>query len=231
MDNLYNSSFVENLAIFLENALSQKNLNIQLIYQGWFPSTITLRYKKNSTESIDEFMIRCLTGRYYEQIKADYFYKSYPHRYAIYKEAFTLYEEGRYLASIPLFINQLDGIIMEYGSAGIFLGKNKIENNVKKEQLKFFEYLKLHASTASSISLIKYYENIFHLGSSLSISKGTTQILNPNDIDHLNRHGIIHGQKDFLNYGTKINTLKVISLTLFIINNIQRLKLANSKSY
>jgi len=199
-----------------------------LVQQGWYPNTITIRHKKLVNESIDDFMIRCLTKHYYEDIKSDYFYNSYPHRRKIYEEAFKLYEEQRYLAAIPLFLSQIDGIISEHGLSGMFLGDKKLKHNSKPEKLKFFEYLKFHIHSHSGQTLIKYHENIIALGSDLSISKGTTQISNPDAIEQLNRHGILHGNKQFLDYGSQINTLKVISLTLFIMNAIEKLKIEST---
>ncbi|QQN38540.1 hypothetical protein [Acinetobacter sp. CS-2] len=222
------SSFLKSISIFIENASSQKKLNEELVQQGWYPNTITIRHKKFVNESIDDFMIRCLTEHYYEDIKSEYFYNSYPHRRKIYEEAFKLYEEQRYLAAIPLFLSQIDGIISESGLSGMFLGDNKLNNNSKPEKLKFFEYLKFHIHSHSGKSLIKYNENIIELGGELSISKGTSQIQNPDEIEHLNRHGILHGNKKFLDYGTQINTLKVISLTLFIMNAIEKLKIEST---
>ena len=220
--------FLEGVYLFLENASSQKILNEKLVKQGWYPNNITLRHKKLVHESIDDFMIRCLTGDYYEDIKTEYFYNSYPHRREIYQEAFTLYEETRYLASIPLFLSQIDGIISEYGLSGMFLGDNKLNNSSKPEKLKFFEYLNFHIHSYSGNSLIKYHENIIELRSDLSISNGTSKISNSNVIGQLNRHGILHGNRNFLDYGTQLNTLKIISLTLFIMNTIEKLKLENT---
>lgn len=220
---------LESIYIFLENVSSQKTSNEELIRLGWFPNNITLRHRKLDSESIDDFMIRCLTGHDYEQIKSEYFYKSYPHRSEIYIEAFKLYEEERYLAAIPLFLAQIDGIITEFGLSGMFLGDNKLKNNSSPEKLKFFEYLKFYIH--SNKSLIEYHQNIIEERSELSISKGTTQISSPNEIGQLNRHGILHGNKDFLDYGSRINTLKVISLTLFIMNTIEGLKREKARSH
>lgn len=217
--------FLESIYFFLKNVSSQKTLNEELIRLGWFPNNITLRHRKLDSESIDDFMIRCLNKHYYNDIKTDYFYNSHPHRRKIYEEAFKLYEEERYLAAIPLFLSQIDGIISENGLSGMFIGDKKLKNEFKPEKLKFFEYLKFHIHSHSGKSLIKYHENIIELGSELSISKGTTQIPNPNEIGQLNRHGILHGNKDFLDYDSQINTLKVISLTLFIMNAIEKLKI------
>lgn len=215
--------FLESSYIFLKNVSSQKKLNEELIRLGWFPNNITLRHRKLDSESIDDFMIRCLTGRFYNHMKSEYIYLLYPKRKTIYQEAFKLYEEERYLAAIPLLLAQIDGIISEYGIAGMFNGKKELKNNAKVEELKFFEYLKLY--THSNKSLIEYHQNIIEERSEFSISKNTNKISDPHKIGQLNRHGILHGNKDFLDYGSRINTLKVISLTLFIMNTIEGLKI------
>lgn len=213
---------------FLEHISSHEKLNDELIKQGWYPNTIVFRHKKFIHESIDNFMIRCLMGDYYEQIKTEYFYDPYPHRRKIYEEAFKLYEEERYLAAIPLFLSQIDGIISESGLSGMFIGNKKLKNDSKPEGLIFFEYLNFHNQSYSGKSLINYHQNIIDRRCKFSISKGTTQISNPNEIGQLNRHGILHGNIDYLDYGSQINTLKVISLTLFIMNAIQKLKIENT---
>lgn len=176
-------------------------------------------------------MIRCLTGSFYNRIKSEYIYPLYPKRNEIYEEAFKLYEEERYLAAIPLFLAQIDGIISEFGLAGMFVGEKKLRNNSSPEKLIFFEYLKFYIR--SNKSLIEYYKKIIVLGGNLSIciSKGTTQISDPNEVGQLNQHGILHGNEDFLNYGSRINTLKVISLTLFIMNTIEGLKIEKTQSH
>ena len=217
-------SILKNISIFLKNISSQRELNEELIQQGWFPNTIILRHQKLGNESIDDFMIRCLTGSFYERIKSEYIYPLYPHRQEIYKEAFRLYEEQRYLAAIPLFLSQIDGIIAESGLSGMFDGKSELIKNAKPEELKFFEYLNHYIQTSNKDSLIMYNQNIIEKRKNLTISKKTKYLLNPNEIGQLNRHGILHGNKDFLNYGSQINTLKVISLTLFIINALEIMK-------
>lgn len=221
-------NFLKFSGSILEHTSVQEKLNEELIKQCWYPNTIVFRHKKHTHESIDDFMIRCLTGDYYQQIKTEYFYGSYPHRMKIYEEAFNLYEEERYLAAIPLFLSQIDGIISEFGLSGMFDGKNELIKNVKPKELKFFEYLNHHNQSRSGRSLISYHKNIIDYRCEFSISKGTTKISNPDEIGQLNRHGILHGNKKFLNYDSQINTLKVISLTLFIMNAIQKLKIEST---
>ena len=113
----------------------------------------------------------------------------------------------------------------------MFVGEKKLRNNSSPEKLIFFEYLKFYIR--SNKSLIEYYKKIIVLGGNLSIciSKGTTQISDPNEVGQLNQHGILHGNEDFLNYGSRINTLKVISLTLFIMNTIEGLKIEKTQSH
>ena len=225
--NIFN--LLEILEAFSKHQSAHRILNKELVKNGWYPNSIVFRHTKYTYESIDDFMMRCLMGDYYEQIKTEYFYNSYPHRRKIYEEAFKLFEEERYLAAIPLFLSQLDGIISENGLSGIFQGNKNLNNDPKPENLIFFEYLNYHNQSYAGKSLIKYHQNIIDHRCELSISKGTSQISNPDEIGHLNRHGILHGHKNYLNYGCKINTLKVISLTLFIINTITVMKIENTQ--
>ena len=210
-----------------EHASYNKNvLNPLIVKNGWYPNSITLRHKLIEGETIDSFMERCLCGDYYTQIKNDYILNKYSNRREIFTEAFNLFEDERYIACIPLLLSQVDGIIMESGLKGFFLGKNKIKENQTKE-LKYIEYLKKYATDFENGNVeilvkqffLSFYEGAYNEGGSLSISRESSQV-EANEIGFFNRHGILHGDSNYLEYGTKINALKAISLLVFVIQTL-----------
>ncbi|WP_228275315.1 hypothetical protein [Acinetobacter sp. TUM15383] len=63
---------------------------------------------------------------------------------------------------------------------------------------------------------ITYYEEVIENACDSFILKNTNSVDTDNPINILNRHGILHGHENFLNYGDKRNCLKIISLFLFV---------------
>jgi len=223
--------FFNDLGNLATNALNHtrkhKNEIIpKMIANGWYPSTITFRCKLKEDESIDDFMERCLTGEYYDQIKNDYIIGKNPNRNEILTEAFNLYEEQRYIACIPLFLSQIDGIVSDTGKNGFFIGKKSINSNENKNQLIYMEYLKTFTTNLPKNSedafkglYLMLYSGVLEDTDTRTISNGSTKV-DAKVIGGLNRHGILHGKKEFINYGSKINALKVISLLLFVIQTL-----------
>lgn len=216
------------LNLLNDHVLFHKNeLNPKIIENGWFPSSITFRHKLQEGETIDNFMERCISGDYYHQIKQDYILKKYPNRQIIFQEAFELHEKGRYIASIPLFLTQIDGIIMESGLKGFFLGRNAIQKGITKDDLKYLEYLKCylvdsgHTNPSDQVRVffLSFYSAVIEKASELDVSNGTTKI-DARSVGFFNRHGILHGNSDYLEYGSKTNALKVISLLIFVIQTL-----------
>ena len=117
-----------------------------------------------------------------------------PDRSLILKEAFSLHNEGRYIASIPLFLSQTDGICAQYLGAFLFSEHPKraaqIESLPEKGESKSLDVF---------LSLLKDKNQY---------SKGIGQNSNTHKEKGPNRNGILHGSRKHLDYGTKINSLK-----------------------
>lgn len=129
-----------------------------------------------------------------------------PDRSLILKEAFSLHNEGRYIASIPLFLSQTDGICAQYLGAFLFSEHPKraaqIESLPEKGESKSLDVF---------LSLLKDKNQY---------SKGIGQNSNTHKEKGPNRNGILHGSRKHLDYGTKINSLKCFSLlsyTVFVL--------------
>ena len=211
-----------------EHVAYHKNvLNPKIIENGWFPSSITLRHKHDLDETIDEFMEKCITGDYYDQIKYDCIMERYPNRKEIFQEAFRLFEEEKYVACIPLFLSQVDGIIMDAGLKGFFLGQSKLKQGFTQDSLKYLEYLKIYMIESGHVQpeekarawILSLYGSVIEGADKLSISKESSKI-DAKTVGYFNRHAILHGNIDYIKYGTKQNALKSISLLLFIAQTL-----------
>jgi hypothetical protein len=201
-------------------------LAAELLKNGWYPVRLIGRVEKASNESIDQYMERLLTSRFYTQIKENYCYAQYPEREHILREAFYLFEKEKYIACIPLFLSQIDGIAKDFGTNGFFSGKT---NNNEKIQEKFMFHISKSIGTDTSESkyMMEFFYSLIFIGSesfnNFTILKKTHQT-KPDENNFLNRHGIMHGNKEYLAYGTRPNALRSINLLLFLINLITDLK-------
>ncbi len=153
---------------FYTYSQDQKKMYIEMSKFGWFPSYITFKTPVLEGETADNYMERCLTENY-EDIKS-IILESYPNRKYILDEAFNLFEENRYIAAIPLFISQLDGLSAEYGLSPYFTNTNLSKSqrrNLSEDQLfkleKFPIYLKealKNELLGQSQEIISYYEEV-----------------------------------------------------------------------
>lgn len=129
---------------------------------------------------------------------------TYPERKEILECAFQLHLEGRYIASIPLFLAQADGICAQKIGAFLFTENDKrikkLDDMVKRNSSYDFTGILLE---------ILAIDNQF----SANIGKYSAQkkAIAPN------RNGILHGSRKHLDYGTKINSFKAFSLLAFVV--------------
>lgn len=209
---------------FYTYSQEQKKMYIEMSEIGWFPSYITFKTPVFEGETPDEYMERCLTDNY-EDIKS-IILEGYPNRKHILEEAFNLFEEKRFIAAIPLFISQLDGLSAEYGLSPYFTNTNRSKSERRElsdEQLLKLEKFPIYLKEAlrkkllgQSQEIISYYEEVIENACNSFIIKNTNSLDMDNPINYLNRHGILHGHENFLNYANEKNCLKIISLFLFV---------------
>ena len=130
----------------------------------------------------------------------------YPHRKKILQSAFKAHNNKNYYLSIPVLLTQIDGICIEELGVYFFSTKNK------KPKTK---------------EIIDSYEIGYILNSFLEPMKVTTAISQSikdkqYHTSFYNRHEILHGIET--EYGTKLNSCKVISLLSYIVEMIENLK-------
>jgi hypothetical protein len=121
-----------------------------------------------------------------------------PTRAHIFKEAFKAHRREQYDLSIPVFLAQADGIAKDFSGHNFFLKSDK--------KPKTAIYVEKQKSDTLSFAFLA------PLTKSTTISASERE--RNSDEDYLNRHMILHGESK--DYGSKINSLKVISLVNYI---------------
>jgi hypothetical protein len=126
--------------------------------------------------------------------------EKFPSRAHLIKSAFNAHKEKKYELSIPVLLAQTDGICKEVADGYLFIKDRK---NKKPGTARYVS--EIAAGTIRSAILSP-------LAQTLPIS------MNPDErgeeFKGLNRHMVVHGES--IDYGTKINGLKVISLINYV---------------
>jgi hypothetical protein len=126
----------------------------------------------------------------------------YPKRSIILNAAFDAHKSGHYLLSIPALFAQVDGICFDVLNHHFFMGGDR---------KKMTERVMGVAST----NLAKAFLAPFEGDMAVTLSEKNR----PRDFNGLNRHMVLHGES--VDYGTKENSLKAISLLNYISQSLQ----------
>jgi hypothetical protein len=130
--------------------------------------------------------------------------KQFPHRAHIISSAFRAHADEEYCLSIPVFLSQTDGICKERVGQYLFVKQNK-----KPQTAIYVERLAADTYEAALLSPLATTTPI-------SASEGERNA----NVDFLNRHTVLHGES--LSYGTKINSLKAVSLINYVSQSLMR---------
>jgi hypothetical protein len=189
------ASVPENIRIFSEEAAMI----------GWFFTSESYmgEMKKafdQGQESLDQYMISEIDSNY-DKIKSSIL-SLHSNREEILACAFKLHEGENWIASIPLFLAQTEGVFSE--NIGTFL----FSEHVKRKE-KLAERFKGNAD-----QYMPYLYSPFEVETQFSSSIGSkSQAKKKNGP---NRNGILHGSRKHLDYGSKLNSYKCISLLSYI---------------
>ncbi len=121
----------------------------------------------------------------------------YPERAGVLKAAFNAHKTGQYSLSIPVFLAQADGITNQ------LLGKHYFLNSGRKDIARYVNEIVDASYEAVLLSPLREESHF-------PISRPG----NGKKVQHLNRHAILHG--DFIEYGTRENSLKALSFLNYI---------------
>jgi len=177
----------------------------ELAKYGWFvnwdtnlnlDSEVHLTTEENETV-LDDYMVQHLNTDWLEI--TDRIVGFCPEREAILRTAFDLHQKGNYIASIPLFLAQADGICAKELGCHLF---GHIEGGDR-----IYELLSNGELTPGSI--LDILLDPLRSG----IEKGRTKELY---ID-----GILHGSSKYLDYGSELNSFKAFSLLAFVVFSLQ----------
>lgn len=168
---------------------------------GWFPNDFISidfeRYVAQGKEILDTYMFHELNP-ITNEIHASLI-ESFPERKHILDVAFELHNQKNYIAAIPLFLSQTDGICAQKIGSYLFTEHDK---RIEKIQ----QYIE--KSPEKTVILAPILQNT-QFGASISKGKKLKD-------KAPNRSGILHGSRKHLDYGTEINSLKCISLLSYV---------------
>ncbi|MDP8267795.1 MAG: hypothetical protein P9L97_03605 [Candidatus Tenebribacter davisii] len=193
---------------------SLKFISKKLAYQGWFVNSafdisdvnkIAELIVAKQFDEIDSFMSIFIENNF-EEIRKLVVERNND-RKSILESAFNAHNNGEYNLSIPVFLAQSDGICHDLLGEMLFatrIPKKKEDPSQKKVP----KTAKAIHKFAKSNSITRALVEPLMFVTALNLSEKEKQI------DIINRHEILHG-KD-LNYGTKLNSLKSISLLYFV---------------
>lgn len=218
--------------------IHQQNMMKNMSLDGWFPSYLVFKNLICENETLDEYMERCLDPNL-DQILG-LLVHLHPLRAELFKDAFDLISRNKHNAAIPMLFSQIDGICEDAGFSPYFTDnhnadKSQFKNDpdLKLRSDKFIKYIK-HILDGNLIDYdktgLEFYRDVISNAASSFILKSTNKIDFNVKNEILNRHGILHGDKRFLNYGSKTNALKVVSLLLFVESLIALLKLQDDSN-
>ena len=163
-----------------------------------FPARVASKIQEDEWETAYKF----LADYYKENLDHifDRLIKRHPNRKKILIQILSAFKDGNHSLLIPSVLTQVDGICFDFTKKKFFIKekKNKYLPQITSELEKSAEmYLYLYLSPLQNQTPIMVREQ------------------NISDFPcHLNRHEILHGIKS--DYGTEINSLKVISLLKYV---------------
>ena len=174
---------------------------------GWFieldselnlPSQIAYEIKRDSTENANKLLMEYYSSNL-ERIIENLIMR-HPNREEILNQILESYKNGNHSVLIPCVLTQVDGICFDFTKKKFFIKEknNKYLSQIASElEYSINSFLKLYLSPLQNQTPIMVREE--------DVSKFPC---------HLNRHRILHGTST--DYGTEINSLKVISLLKYI---------------
>ncbi len=177
---------------------------ILMAESGWYPNWFTFDFKPKSEDvSIDELMEEHITQDW-DRV-TNRILEQYPNRAHILSVAFKLHAEKNYIAAIPLFLAQADGVCCEAFKSFLFA-----ENTVAEKIEELVHDGKIEPNIFADVFLEPFSLKNHH-NAGMSKASAAAKAKAPN------RNGILHGYRKHLDYGTRRNSLKTISLLSFVV--------------
>ena len=179
---------------------------------GWFPNWYTFFYRPSEDVSdLDELMINHIDESWEHLQKK--IIELVPNRKHILETAFQLHEQNNYIASIPLLLAQSDGICSEEFSH--FFSKDQNTGLKANDEI-------LNKAMNNEIPIDFFSEILLEpFKVDLQLSNSSSKASKKAKLRGPNRHGIIHGSRKHLDYGSKVNGYKAFSFLAFIVYTVK----------
>lgn len=179
----------------------------QAVQLGWYPTSympFNLPNKLLSTpEALDLRMLEAFESSYSEA--KEYLLSHSRDRTHIIEVAIQLHEKQNFIASVPLFLSQIDGIFEELLGQSAFTRRAQNLDKVGRKLDNIFE-----ADSMKRAIFGQFCKESPYSASSDSDSE-------EDKAKAPNRNGILHGDYRHLDYGTYINSCKSICLLSSVI--------------
>lgn len=160
------------------------------------------RHFEEDFDLVDSVLVDEYEGRL-EKISA-FVSGQFPHRNQIVRSVFKAHKEGMYELSVLGAFSQADGICHEQLGESFFLREEGKPKTAKASKVK--------DALENQEDIMAWFMVLLAAG--LPIHKSANQRIGKPDIEGPNRHAIMHGE--CLDYGTKVNSLKAISLLNYV---------------
>ncbi len=203
-----NPNLLSDLRHFLDDfknlPVKQREVWSKAASLGWYmnsESSISMkRYVDFGQQALDTYMAQELQADW--KVLTTSIIAAYPARAEILACAFELHSEGRYIASIPLFFAQADGICAQNLGAHLFTDGTERESKIAER----------------SQSAEPFTDVLLELlGMDTQFNAGIREAKPKDKLRAPNRNGILHGSRKHLDYGTETNSLKAFSLLAFVV--------------
>ena len=217
LNKIFREAF-KNLATLSKHLPQNTKVTLnKLTRRGWFVRLrempiskinwiANLEEDEDSNTQLDNYMMKFIE-EHIPLIKSDIEF-SYRDRNEIIQEAIKAHNERKYMLSIPTLLSQSDGMFRE------LFGKYFYKNNAK-ERLEIGKRIAKILNNSdypiAATSFTYLYINQLSEESSLHESFEESKIFEEGeDSKKMSRHAVLHGIS--MNYGSKMNSLKAISL-------------------
>lgn len=185
---------------------------------GWHESLPELMALIEKLDVIEKTAVDALMGQYYRnnlQPFTDEIVQKYPHRASVIKaavKAHCTFDPGGYFLSIPVFIAQTNGLLIEITGEKSAMERTRD----KKPELKASRALRVKLGTdQKSLDLIDPILELHKMDFMKNPKeREVSAALSGEIFTALNRHQVVHGES--FDYGTEINSLKAFSFLAFV---------------
>ena len=195
--------------VIVQKWQEEKKIEVSVMAEnGWFPNWYTFFCRpEEGNDSLDDFMIMHIDD-YWCEIK-EKMIEFCPNRQHILEAIFKLHEQEQYIASIPLIFTQADGICGEE-FAYFFSADPNTKKKASDDILEKYDGGGIQLNIFTGFLLEPFKTN-------LQLTNGSSKSSKKFKSKGPNRHGIIHGSRKHLDYGTKVNGYKALSFLAFLI--------------